>query len=114
MPRIVLRVFVILALVVGMGLSTAAPFTASAEVAERKIKTKVAPVYPELAKRMSISGTVKVEVVVLPNGAVKSAKVIGGNPVLVDSAVDAVKKWRYETAAEATTQVVEFKFNPAQ
>ena len=78
----------------------------------RKIKTKVAPVYPELARRMSISGVVKVQVVVAPNGSVKNAKIVGGHPVLANSAVDAVKKWRFEPASEETTGVVEFKFDP--
>jgi TonB family protein len=68
--------------------------------------------YPELAKRMSISGVVKVEVVVAPNGSVKSTKVVGGHPLLVNAAIDAVKKWRFETASEETTGVVEFKFDP--
>ena len=81
---------------------------------DRKVKSKVQPIYPELARRMSISGTVKVEIIVAANGSVKSAKVIGGNPVLVNSAVDAVKKWRYETGTEETTQVVEFRFAPTQ
>ncbi len=78
----------------------------------RKAKTKVAPMYPELAKRMSIAGVVKVQVVVAPNGSVKSTKVMGGHPLLVNAAVDAVKKWRFETASEETTGVVEFKFDP--
>jgi TonB family protein len=78
----------------------------------RKAKSKVAPVYPELAKRMSIAGVVKVQVVVAPNGSVKTTKVVGGHPLLVTAAVDAVKKWRFETAAEETTGVVEFKFDP--
>ena len=47
----------------------------------RKPKTKVSPVYPELAKRMSITGTVRLSVVVSANGQVKNAKAIGGpNP----------------------------------
>jgi outer membrane biosynthesis protein TonB len=51
-------------------------------------------------------------VVVAPNGVVKSAKVIGGHPLLVDPAMDAAKKWRYEPASEETTNVVEFHFDP--
>lgn len=78
----------------------------------RKVKTKVSPAYPELARRMSISGVVKVQVVVAPNGSVKSTKVVGGHPLLVNAAVDAVKKWRFEAASEETTGVVEFKFDP--
>jgi TonB family protein len=78
----------------------------------RKVKTKVAPTYPELARRMSISGVVKVQVVVAANGTVKTTKVVGGHPLLVTAAVDAVKKWRFEAASEETTGVVEFKFDP--
>jgi TonB family protein len=78
----------------------------------RKVKSKVSPAYPELARRMSISGVVKVQVAVAPNGTVKSTKVVGGHPLLVNAAVDAVKKWRFESASEETTGVVEFKFDP--
>jgi TonB family protein len=79
----------------------------------RKVKTRVSPAYPDLAKRMSISGVVKVQVVVAPNGAVKSARIVGGHPLLVNAAVDAVKKWKFEAAAEETTGIVEFKFDPS-
>jgi TonB family protein len=49
---------------------------------------------------------------VAPNGSVKNTKVVGGHPLLVNAAVDAVKKWRFEPASEETTGVVEFKFDP--
>src|SRR5205085_12040976 len=78
---------------------------------ERKIKSKVAPLYPELAKRMNVSGTVKIQIVVAPNGTVKSTKIVGGHPLLVDSALDAVKRWKYESASAESTQLVEFKFS---
>ena len=78
----------------------------------RKVKTKVAPAYPELARRMGISGVAKIQVVVAPNGTVKSAKIVGGHPVLANAALDAVKKWRFEPATEETTGIVEFKFDP--
>jgi TonB family protein len=78
----------------------------------RKAKTKVAPVYPDVARRMSVTGTVKLAVVVAPNGTVKSAKVIGGHPVLVNAAVDAMKRWKFETAPTESSGVVEFTFQP--
>ena len=78
----------------------------------RKVKSRSNPVYPEIARRMSISGTVKVEVVVSPNGSVKSSKIVGGHPVLATAALDAVKKWKFEPASEETTGVVELKFQP--
>jgi TonB family protein len=83
-----------------------------AEEITRKVKTKVSPTYPELARRMAISGVVKVQVVVAPNGAVKNTKIVGGHPLLVNAAVDAVKKWRFEAASEESTGIVEFRFDP--
>jgi len=80
----------------------------------RRAKTKVQPVYPDLARKMNITGTVKVEVVVAPNGTVKDAKVVGGHPVLASAALDAIKKWRFEPAAMESTGVVDFKFEPHQ
>jgi TonB family protein len=80
----------------------------------RKIKSKAAPVYPELARRMSITGVVKVQITVATNGAVKNVKLVGGHPVLANAALDAVKKWRYEASSEETTGIVEFRFDPTQ
>jgi TonB family protein len=88
-----------------------APAWAQTELT-RKVKTKVSPAYPDLARRMNIAGTVRLLVVVSPNGSVKDSKVVGGNPVLANAAVDALKKWKFETASEDTTGTVEFKFQP--
>jgi TonB family protein len=71
-------------------------------------------VYPELAKRMSITGVVKVLVTVSTNGAVKDAKLVGGHPVLASAALDAVKKWRFEAAQQESTGIVEFRFDTPQ
>jgi len=76
----------------------------------RRAKTRVQPAYPDLARKMKITGTVKVEVTVNPNGTVKDAKVVGGHPVLAGAALEAVKKWRFEPAAMESSGVVEFKF----
>jgi TonB family protein len=78
----------------------------------RKIKSRVDPMYPELARRMHISGTVKLQLVISKDGAVKSTKVIGGPPLLIDATVDAVKRWKFEEAKEETTQPQEVKYNP--
>jgi TonB family protein len=80
----------------------------------RRAKSKVQAVYPELARKMNITGTVKVQVVVSPNGTVKDAKVVGGHPVLAGAALDAVKKWRFEPAPVESTGVVDFKFEAHQ
>jgi TonB family protein len=97
-------------------LVTAATFQPLAAMAQgelsRKAKTKVAPAYPELARRMNITGTVKVLVVVTASGSLKDTKVVGGNPLLVNAAMDALKKWKFEPADSESSGTVEFKFQP--
>jgi TonB family protein len=83
----------------------------SSEEGKRKVKNKVAPAYPELARRMNVSGKVKIEVVIAPDGRVKSTRVIGGHPLLVQACQDAVKEWKFAPAPEESTQVVEFEFS---
>jgi TonB family protein len=78
----------------------------------RRAKSRVEPDYPDLARKMNISGTVKIEVVVSTNGAVKTARVVGGHPVLAGAALDAAKKWRFEPAATESTGVIDFRFEP--
>jgi TonB family protein len=87
--------------------------TGSTDEGKRKVKSKVSPAYPELAKRMSVSGKVKIEVVITPDGRVKSTRVIGGHPLLVQACQDAVKEWKFVPAPEESTQIVEFEFNAA-
>ncbi|HEY6769934.1 MAG TPA: energy transducer TonB [Candidatus Sulfotelmatobacter sp.] len=78
----------------------------------RRAKNKVQPFYPDLARKMNIAGTVRVEVVVLPNGTVKGARVMGGHPLLANAALDAAKKWRFEPASVETSGILDFKFEP--
>ncbi|MFZ0863748.1 MAG: energy transducer TonB [Candidatus Sulfotelmatobacter sp.] len=78
----------------------------------RRAKSKVQPPYPDLARKMNIAGTVKIQVVVAPNGTVKDAHVVGGHPVLATAALDAAKKWRFEPAAGESSGVIDFKFEP--
>ena len=85
--------------------------SATTDEGKRKVKSKVSPAYPELAKRMSVSGKVKIEVVITPDGRVKSTRVIGGHPLLVQACQDAVKEWKFVAAPEESTQIVEFEFS---
>ena len=75
----------------------------------RRVKTKVNPQYPELARRMNITGAVKLELLVAPNGQVKAVKTLGGHPLLIDAAQTAVKQWKYEPGPEET-EIVEIRF----
>jgi TonB family protein len=85
--------------------------SSSTDESKRKVKTRTTPLYPELAKRMNVAGKVKIEVVITPDGRVKSTRVVGGHPLLVQACQDAVKEWKFVAAPEETTQVVEFEFH---
>ena len=61
---------------------------------------------------MGLSRVVRVQVVISPSGSVKETKVIGGHPILVTAAVDAVKKWEFDPASAETTGTLEIKFDP--
>ena len=82
----------------------------------RRVKSKVAPVYPALARRsnMNITGTVKIHVVVAPDGNIKESKVVGGHPLLVGAAMDALRKWKFEPASGESSGTVEFNFAAPQ
>jgi len=80
--------------------------------AERKVVNRVEPEYPDTLKRLYIGGVVRIEAVVAPNGTVESAKVLGGNAILAESAVTAVKKWKYAATGATTTANVSLEFNP--
>ncbi|MGP0019015.1 MAG: energy transducer TonB [Candidatus Sulfotelmatobacter sp.] len=103
--RVIAIALVTLATGLGSAQNTAAPTRA-----ERKVITRVVPIYPELARRMHIHGAVRVETQVRANGSVKSTRVLGGNPVLVDSAVDAISKWKFEPGQNDTIEVVQLTF----
>jgi TonB family protein len=78
----------------------------------RKILTKVTPQYPDLARTMRIQGTVRADVLVAPNGAVKSLEVRGGHPLLAQSAQIALRQWKWEPAPHETHESVELRFTP--
>jgi TonB family protein len=108
------RTAVLLLAVLTLGVAVA-PVHAHGQTTEdivRRAKTKVQPAYPDLARRMGITGTVKVEVVVSPNGTVKDARVVGGHPVLASAGLEAAKKWRFEPSSTESTGIIEFKFEP--
>ena len=79
---------------------------------DRKLVTRVEPDYPPMLKMRQIGGTVRLELTITPKGIVKSASVLGGNPVLAESAIAAVKKWVYAPADAVTTEQVSIEFNP--
>ena len=101
-----------LTLALTVGLVRVGAQQAQGEEMIRRAKSKVQPSYPELARKMNIAGTVKVQIVVAPNGTVKDAHVVGGHPVLATAALDAAKKWRFEPASSESSGIIDFKFEP--
>jgi TonB family protein len=78
----------------------------------RKVTQRVIPSYPELARQMRITGTVRLVAVVAPNGTVKMTEPVGGSPVLLKAAEDAVLKWKYVAAPEESRELIELHFSP--
>lgn len=82
-----------------------------AQASSRKIVSKAVPVYPDLARRMNLEGAVKLQVTVAPNGIAKNIEVMGGNPLLVKAAEDAVYKFRWVAAAQESKELIEIRFH---
>jgi periplasmic protein TonB len=76
----------------------------------RKVRARVLPEYPALAKQMNVTGKVKIETTIAADGHVLATRVVGGSPLLVNAALDALKKWRFEPASKDTTEIIEFQF----
>jgi TonB family protein len=79
---------------------------------DRKIVTRVEPEYPDTLKRLYIGGVVRIEVVVGANGSVQTTELLGGNPILGQSAMKAIKQWKYTPAATKEKLVVQLEFDP--
>jgi TonB family protein len=79
--------------------------------AKRKVRVLCKPQYPELAKRLSLSGLVKIEVTIGPDGKVKRTHIVGGHPVLATEAEKAALQSEFEPGPKETTEIIEFKFS---
>jgi TonB family protein len=79
---------------------------------DRTIITRVEPDYPDTLKRLYIGGTVRIEVVVTLDGTVESTQLIGGNPILGQTAMRAIKQWKYSRAKAKQTLIVKLEFDP--
>lgn len=102
----VVKNLALLLLIIAMG----SPLAGAASETQRKIKSQVQPIVPEIAKHMNLKGTVRLEVEIGADGTVKNTRALGGHPVLIQSAEQAIKKWRYEPGPPSKT-VVEFNFH---
>jgi TonB family protein len=100
-----------LPVVAGQTAQTAHTQEPAADTAVRKVRTKTAPEYPALARQLNVTGKVKLEVTISADGRVTNTRTVGGSPLLVPPATEAVKKWRYEPGPKETMEIVEFNFS---
>ena len=97
--------------IIALALATTHPLHAADA---RPIKQRVAPTYPELAKRMRVSGIVKVSATVEPDGSVSATKTVSGNHMLAGAAEDAVHKWKFAPGTDQSIVEVDINFALAQ
>jgi TonB family protein len=79
---------------------------------ERQLVTRIEPKYPEDLLKRSIGGTVRLKVFIAANGSVDHVDLLGGNPILGESAVSAVQKWKYAAGNSKTTMEISVPFDP--
>jgi len=105
------RFIIVLVALLAIAVSSVAPAQDSGTSPHpRKVVRMVTPVYPDLARRLNMFGAVKVWATVAPNGSVKSIEPIGGHPVLIRAAQDAVENWKYAPAPAETRELIELHF----
>jgi TonB family protein len=62
--------------------------------------TKPQPEYPQLAKQLRLEGSVSLNAFVSEDGTVDHVEAVNGNPVLVRSAEEALKHWKFNKQTE--------------
>jgi TonB family protein len=80
-------------------------------VEKRPVKRLMQPVVPELARKLNLTGTAKIEVTIGPDGNVTRTRVVGGHPVLASAAESAAQKSTFQPGPRETTEVIDFKFS---
>jgi TonB family protein len=107
--RLVLAILpVALCLIFGL---TSVSFAQKTAKPGRKVISQVKTEYPEILRELRVGGQVRLTATVLPNGSVANVKVRGGNPILAENAVKAVKNWKYAPAPSQTEEEVVLDFS---
>jgi TonB family protein len=92
------------------GVKTLAVYQAENDGARRLI-SRVEPVYPAILQSKHIGGTVRLKVTIAPDGTVDDVELLGGNPILGEAAMAAVRKWVYAAGRSRTEIEVSIPFN---
>jgi periplasmic protein TonB len=72
------------------------PIKVGGNVQEAKVIARPNPIYPALARQARIQGSVVLHAIIDKDGRVSELQVISGHPLLVQSALAAVRNWRYQ------------------
>jgi TonB family protein len=80
--------------------------------AARKLVSQVEPEYPDTLRRNFIGGAVRVEATINPNGMVENTQLLGGNPILGQAAMKAIKQWKYAPSGTWDKVIVRVNFDP--
>ncbi len=89
------RLFAAATLALALALSSSSLYAADADASARKVVTRVAPSFPDLARRMHVTGIVHLDATVSADGHVEKAKATSGPPLLCGAAQDAVLRWKF-------------------
>lgn len=84
----------------------------SKDNAQRKVIRRVKPEYPETLRRLKIGGTVRLRVTISAKGNVEEVELLGGNPILGEAAIVAVKQWVYTAGHSRELIEVSIQFDP--
>jgi protein TonB len=71
------------------------PVKVSQGVMAASISNQVQPVYTPVERAMRLSGEVILHAIIGKDGTVRELQVVSGNPLLAQSAIAAVRQWRY-------------------
>jgi TonB family protein len=82
----------------------------AADQTDRKVVHREEAEYPAIAAKNNLHGTVKLKIWISADGTVRRLEYIGGHPLLAESALKAVKNWKYQAASDESTSQVEIKF----
>jgi len=100
------------ATILGALLSLSGTTPGQAQDSGRKIVKKVPVAYPSILKSKGIGGVVRLKVFVKPDGTVRDSEVLGGNPILAESAQKSVAQWKFSPASSETPLEISVTFDP--
>lgn len=78
----------------------------------RVLLTRTEPEYPEVLQRLHVGGVVRLKLTISPKGRVEEVALLGGNPILAEAAITAVKQWIYATSSSTSSVIVNIPFTP--